>query len=131
MLALAGVPSLIQLVGFLAMPESPRWLASKGAYQEAIEVLRRFRGPTANLEAEFDAMRASHLDVEGEEGQRESRQTSFCMPARVVTVVRGNPIIRSAQTGKTRLSCWDVASCTTNCGAQNGLGSRNVLGADT
>lgn len=69
MLALAGVPSLIQLVGFLAMPESPRWLASKGAYQEAIEVLRRFRGPTANLEAEFDAMRASHLDVEGEEGQ--------------------------------------------------------------
>lgn len=64
MLALAGVPSLIQFVGFLSMPESPRWLASKGAYQEAIEVLRRFRGPTVNIEPEFDALKANCLDVD-------------------------------------------------------------------
>lgn len=68
MLALAGVPSLIQLVGFLGMPESPRWLASKGAYQEAIEVLRRFRGPTTNIEPEFDALKATCLDVDQDEG---------------------------------------------------------------
>lgn len=65
MLGLAGIPSLIQLVGFLGMPESPRWLASKGAYQEAIEVLRRFRGPTANIEPEFDALKANCLDGGG------------------------------------------------------------------
>lgn len=64
MLALAGVPSLIQLLGFLGMPESPRWLASKGAYQEAIEVLRRFRGPDANIEPEFDALKATCIDAD-------------------------------------------------------------------
>lgn len=64
MLALAGVPSLIQFVGFLSMPESPRWLASKGAYQEAIEVLRRFRGPTVNIEPEFDALKSNCLDFD-------------------------------------------------------------------
>ncbi|KAM7295286.1 proton myo-inositol cotransporter [Ixodes scapularis] len=69
MLALAGVPSLIQLLGFLAMPESPRWLASKGAYQEAVEVLRRFRGPHANIEPEFEAMKNGCIDVEPVDGQ--------------------------------------------------------------
>ncbi|CAN8025304.1 unnamed protein product [Ixodes persulcatus] len=69
MLALAGVPSLIQLLGFLAMPESPRWLASKGAYQEAVEVLRRFRGPHANIEPEFEAIKNGCIDVEPVDGQ--------------------------------------------------------------
>uniref|UniRef100_A0A224YXB3 Proton myo inositol cotransporter n=1 Tax=Rhipicephalus zambeziensis TaxID=60191 RepID=A0A224YXB3_9ACAR len=67
MLALAGVPSLIQLLGFLGMPETPRWLASKGAYQEAIEVLRRFRGPDANIEPEFEALKATCIDNDQDE----------------------------------------------------------------
>lgn len=67
MLGLAGVPSLIQLLGFLGMPESPRWLASKGAYQEAIEVLRRFRGPNANIEPEFEALKATCIDNDQDE----------------------------------------------------------------
>lgn len=40
MLGLAGVPALIQLVWFLFMPESQRWLAKKNRDDEALNALR-------------------------------------------------------------------------------------------
>ena len=47
MLGLAGIPSFLQFVGFLFMPESPRWLVSKGKVEKAREVLRKIRANTS------------------------------------------------------------------------------------
>ena len=47
MLGLAGIPSFLQFVGFLFMPESPRWLVSKGKIEKARQVLTKIRANTS------------------------------------------------------------------------------------
>ncbi|GFS82101.1 proton myo-inositol cotransporter [Nephila pilipes] len=64
MLGIAAVPSIIQFVGFLFMPESPRWLIGKGRYEEALAALRRVRGPNDNIQAEFQAIQDNCTEVE-------------------------------------------------------------------
>ncbi|CAH1782788.1 unnamed protein product [Owenia fusiformis] len=44
MLGLAGVPALIQFIGFIFMPESPRWLVIRGKLDKARHVLQLIRG---------------------------------------------------------------------------------------
>ena len=61
MLGLAGVPSLIQFVGFFCMPESPRWLVSKGRMEEAGFVLRRMRN-RPDVQEELDSISHSCLE---------------------------------------------------------------------
>lgn len=41
------LPALILLIGMFCMPESPRWLMSKGLQQEAMLVLKRIEGAAA------------------------------------------------------------------------------------
>ena len=43
MLGLAGLPSLIMFIGFLFMPESPRWLVFRGKIDRARQVLGKVR----------------------------------------------------------------------------------------
>merc|ERR1719148_565636 len=59
MLGLAIVPSVIMFIGFLNLPESPRWLVGKGKYRQAFRVLVEYRGcrEEAALELE-DIMKA-------------------------------------------------------------------------
>lgn len=52
MLGIAGVPSVIQFIGFLWLPESPRWLVEKGREDDARKSLEKIR-KTLNVEKEL------------------------------------------------------------------------------
>lgn len=57
MLGLGGIPSLIQFFGFLAMPETPRWLVEQGRLADAKTVLVLIHGEkvaTPEVEQELD-----------------------------------------------------------------------------
>uniref|UniRef100_UPI003AAC6B62 proton myo-inositol cotransporter-like isoform X2 n=1 Tax=Centroberyx gerrardi TaxID=166262 RepID=UPI003AAC6B62 len=65
MLGLSVFPAVLQFVGFLFLPESPRWLLQKGRSQEARRVLSQIRGGQS-VEEEYDTIRSS---IEEEEKQ--------------------------------------------------------------
>ncbi|KAK3101098.1 hypothetical protein FSP39_000928 [Pinctada imbricata] len=65
MLGLAAVPSAVQFIGFLFLPESPRWLIKKGKVSEAREILKRIRG-SDDVERELASVQQSCLEDEAE-----------------------------------------------------------------
>lgn len=66
MLGLAAVPACIQFIGFLGMPESPRWLVSKKRYDEALKVLKSIRGEDFPVEEELKNIKESCVEQENE-----------------------------------------------------------------
>ncbi|XP_041059464.1 proton myo-inositol cotransporter isoform X2 [Carcharodon carcharias] len=67
MLGLSAVPAIIQFVGFLFLPESPRWLMQKGKTQKARRVLSQIRG-TQNIDDEYECIKNSIEEEEREAG---------------------------------------------------------------
>ncbi len=69
MLGLSVVPAALQFLGFLFLPESPRWLLQKGDTQNALLVLSRIRGGV-NVDEEYESIRSSieeeKIDAGGE-----------------------------------------------------------------
>ncbi|XP_030640918.1 proton myo-inositol cotransporter [Chanos chanos] len=58
MLGLSVMPALLQFLGFLFLPESPRWLIQKGLTQKARRVLSQIRG-NQNIDEEYDSIKNS------------------------------------------------------------------------
>ncbi|WP_406222839.1 sugar porter family MFS transporter [Streptomyces canus] len=64
MLVIATVPAVVLWFGMLVMPESPRWLASRARFNEALEVLKQVR---SRQRAEAELAEVSALAVREEE----------------------------------------------------------------
>ncbi|KAJ8393395.1 hypothetical protein AAFF_G00061170 [Aldrovandia affinis] len=58
MLGMSVVPAVLQFVGFLFLPESPRWLIQRGRTQKARRVLSQIRG-NQNIDEEYDSIKSS------------------------------------------------------------------------
>ncbi|GHA64980.1 major myo-inositol transporter IolT [Streptomyces tauricus] len=66
MLVIATIPAVVLWFGMLVMPESPRWLASKGRFNEAFEVLKQVR---SQQQAEAELSEVSTLAVKDDQAK--------------------------------------------------------------
>lgn len=66
MLGLSVIPAMLQFIGFLFLPESPRWLIQRGLTQKARRVLSQIRG-NQNIDEEYDSIKNS-IDEEDSRG---------------------------------------------------------------
>jgi sugar porter (SP) family MFS transporter len=82
MLGLAGIPSVILLIGMFFLPETPRWLVSQDRDEDARDVLRRSRNED---ETEKEIREIREVE-EQEEGGLGELTASWVRPALVVAI---------------------------------------------
>ena len=129
MLGLAAIPSLVLLVGMYFMPETPRWLVSKGKEEEARRVLGRTQGEEG-VEDEIRDIRRVEEQERGQAGYGELL-APWVRPALVVGIglavfqqfVGINTVIYYAPTIISSTGLANVASVL----ATVGIGVVNVL----
>jgi SP family myo-inositol transporter-like MFS transporter 13 len=94
MLGLAAVPAVLQFIGFLFLPESPRYLLSRGQTTRAWDALTRIRG-TQEVETEF-----SHIEAEVQRAQKEEQTLGEGQSTHAwLSLVREPPVRRALALG--------------------------------
>lgn len=58
MLGLAAVPAVVQIIGFLFLPESPRWYVMRNRIPEAVRVLNTIRGSMDSVDGGREQLHA-------------------------------------------------------------------------
>lgn len=77
MLGLAAVPSMTMLIGFLFLPESPRWLAINGSTKKALHILKTIRDSDEEAELEMEEIvEALPKDPDDNDNEEESANTN-------------------------------------------------------
>lgn len=79
MLGLSVLPAVLQFMGFLFLPESPRWLIQRGLTQKARRVLSQIRG-NQNIDEEYDSIKNSIEEEEKDSGGGEGNESFFLIP---------------------------------------------------
>uniref|UniRef100_A0A671LN25 Proton myo-inositol cotransporter-like n=1 Tax=Sinocyclocheilus anshuiensis TaxID=1608454 RepID=A0A671LN25_9TELE len=111
MLGLSVVPAALQFLGFLFLPESPRWLLQKGDTQNARLVLSRIRGGV-NVDEEYERIRSSIEEekIDAGEGPVLWRILTFAPTRRALIVGCGLQMFQQLSGINTRaLSCTAVS----------------------
>lgn len=57
MLGLAAIPAIVQFLGFLVLPESPRWLIQKGKVNRAAKVLQKILENESKVQQEIETLK--------------------------------------------------------------------------
>lgn len=76
MLGLSVLPAVLQFIGFLFLPESPRWLIQCGLTQKARRVLSQIRG-NQNIDEEYDSIKNSIDEEDGGGGNGRERRENW------------------------------------------------------
>lgn len=115
MLGLSVLPAVLQFIGFLFLPESPRWLIQRGLTQKARRVLSQIRG-NQNIDEEYDSIKNS-LDEEESGGGNSGGNETFYNRIFVFTFLGNlvreyNTICTKTKTvgrSKMRHRCWSLS----------------------
>jgi major inositol transporter-like SP family MFS transporter len=75
MLVVASIPAVMLWFGMLVMPESPRWLASKDRFGDALDVLKQVRSADR---AHAELAEVPALAIEDKKSQTGGWSTSQC-----------------------------------------------------
>lgn len=89
MLGLATIPAVLLWLGMLFLPESPRWYASKGRFDEAMAVLRRIRDADEAGRELADIRRCAENVPETHRGEWTNLRTPWIRKLVVIGVVLG------------------------------------------
>lgn len=92
MLVIASLPAVVLWFGMLIMPESPRWLASKGKIGEALQVLRKVR-EEGRAQAELNEIQAN-IAAEAEIEKATLKDLSIPWIRRIVFIGIGLSVVQ-------------------------------------
>ncbi|MGK3738038.1 MAG: hypothetical protein ACI90V_004885 [Bacillariaceae sp.] len=91
MLGFAVIPSLIMFIGFLNLPESPRWLVGKGKYREAFLVLVEYRESRDEAKTELkDIMESAAAAAAASSSSQQQQQQQQKQQSATVSIANKN-----------------------------------------